>query len=360
MLYQSCQLLVVKLLLLVGALAGVQAAFAQAAKANDYRLNPTRGCFIKAIKNRTYVDVDMEKFSQVKIHALAHPSRPKYFAFKSAGVIHLTPKKCLIAWESDDLDGLNDIEETEEFDKYERHNKAASERRVINRIELGEMNYFIELGGGANFFANGKGRLDKKSMDAFERELETIPGITSARFLDSKSKLDNSSPTAFQIKFGHKSSSTSFWIYGFRAYSFKRREDYRILTNDVAEGTLSFDVYDDVREFSLGHRFIINSKSDVRPFFDVSLLLSVTEQTIDINDVVSRFSGSGLGAALEAGLEFLFSRNLALKVAAGYNYYFINRFRVKESDGSETNRGYDSQFKYSNFSATAGLVFYFR
>ena len=73
MLYQSCQLLVVKLLLLVGALAGVQAAFAQAAKANDYRLNAVDGCFIKALKNRSYVDVPLSNFANSKIHAVAHP-----------------------------------------------------------------------------------------------------------------------------------------------------------------------------------------------------------------------------------------------------------------------------------------------
>ena len=155
-----------------------------------------------------------------------------------------------MGWDTpqDEFDGLNDMEETDDFEKYERLNKAASETRILNRIEAGEMKYFVEIGGGVNFFSNGKGSLDQKNLDAYERAFETIPGITSARFLDSKSKLDNSNPSAFQIKFGHKSSSTSFWTYGFRSYSFKRKEDYRILFNGVAEGTASFEVNDVVRE----------------------------------------------------------------------------------------------------------------
>ena len=367
MFYQSCRFLVVKIIftLIVFSTTLAVSAQTQPAVPNDYRLNAVDGCFIKALKNRSYVDVPLSNFSNSKIHAVSHPRRPKYFAFKNAGVIHVIPKKCLVVWDTpeDELDGLNDIEETDDFEKYERLNKAASENRILNRIEVGSMKYFIEIGGGVNSFSDGKGGFDDKNLKVFGDILvQDNPGANFANLTDSKSKLDSKMPSAVFFKFGHRSDENSFWIYGFRRYSLKRLDTY-VYSTALGPTTLDFIVQDQINEFSVGKRYQFDTKTSFMPFFDISLLLGSINQKMtgtDGTEADEKFDGSLLGLSIEGGVQFLLTRNVALKTSVGYNLYFLQRFRLKESEEESSNKGYESQFKYSNLSGSVGLAYYFK
>ena len=360
---RSSRFLVI-LVLFFASLEGLQAQSSNVTS-NDYRLNPTDGCFIKALKNRSYVDVPLSNFSNSKIHAVPHPRRPKYFAFKNAGVIHVIPKKCLVVWDTpdDEFDGLNDVEETDEFAKYERLNSAASERRVINRIELGEMNYFIEAGGGASLFENGKGSFDDKNLKQFgDIIIRDNPGLTFANLKDSKSVLKNKSASAISLKFGHRSDENSFWVYGFRRFSLQRDDSY-IYSTDLGDEPYNFRVQDTISEISIGKRYTFNTQMSVRPIFDFSLLLaSVSQQMVGINETIAnlKLNGTLVGAAFDLGLELLFTRNLALKVSGGYSHYFSQQFRLQEKNVETSEKGYESLFRYSNASGGVSLAYYFK
>lgn len=365
---QICRLFEVNILpLTILLISSTTIAHAQTNTANDYRLNPVGGCFIKAIQNRSYVDVPIAKFLNAKINALPHPRRPQYFAFKSGGVIHLTPKKCLITWTTpeDELEGLQDIEETEDFEKYERLNKAASENRVLNTIELGDMKYFVELGGGFNVLSDGKGGFDSSEQSdlaplLINYNFPDVGTITSASSNgQSKGIVKSKTSSAIDLRFGFKSSRDSFWIFGLRRYSFEREDSYGYDTN-LGELDIIFDVQESVTEFHVGKRYTFGQISSLRPIVDISLLLNSSNQKKESGEIKFDLSGSGIGLSFEGGFEFLLTRNLVLKTAIGYNALLLMNYRLKSKDDTTSDIGYRSKFDGSTFTGTLGLAYYFK
>lgn len=365
-LYQSCRLLVVKVLLLsLSLFGGAQIAFAQTAVANDYRLNPVQGCFIKALQNKSYVDVPLEKFSKAKIHAVSHPRRPQYFAFKNAGVIHVIPKKCLVTWDTpeDEFDGLNEMEETDDFQKYERLNKAASENRILNSIEVGEMKYFVELGSMVPRFSSRDPSLDTTTGSDFAAILELLdPDITSATYLGGKtSKIKSAS--GFNLKGGWKNSDNVFGLFSISHNSVHKEDEYLFRFTTISLGTIEVSAPLEIKTKMTnalgGWRFIPFGGSTFRPYFDLLIGLSSIQQKIP--DFEAEFSSLGFLINTEFGLEVFIARNLGAKILAGYEYNSASKFKLKGGEEtSDSYEGYKSSFNFSNARLGLALSYYFK
>ncbi len=327
---------------------------------NDYRLNPTDGCFIKALKNRSYVDVPLSSFANSKIHAVPHPRRPKYFAFKNAGVIHVIPKKCLVVWDTpdDEFDGLNDMEETDNFEKYERLNKAASENRLLNSIELSDMKYFIELRGGLALMNDGNASFAKDSRTYMN-------GMTTLNVASTDQIEAPVNSPAIGLEVGYRKGK-SFFTLGFKRFSSSRRDQVTFDNSDK----LGIDIKETINTIYIGSRYYFTEKGAILPNFALRLGLSsgsLTETTKPIQGSFTipnpsrTFDGSSLVLNPEFGLDFLISRNIILGFKAGYDLHINRKYVIKGQDESATTKlGYQSTFNYSHLYALVGLAYYFK
>jgi hypothetical protein len=332
---------------------------------NDYRLNPTEGCFIKALKNRSYVDVPLSSFANSKIHAVPHPRRPKYFAFKNAGVIHVIPKKCLVVWDTpdDEFDGLNDVEETDEFAKYERLNRAASENRILNRIETGEMKYFLELRGIIPSFSSRDPSFDTVIGRQFALAIDILdPDVTSATYLGGKTSKIKSA-TGFNLKGGWKNSDNVFGLFSLAHNSVHKEDEYSFRFTTISLGTIEGEVTEEIKTKMTnalgGWRFIPFTASTLRPYFDLLFGLSSIQQKM--LGLEAEFSSIGFLVNTEVGLEILIARNLGAKILAGYEYNSAKKFKLKGGEEtSDSYEGYESSFNFSNARLGLALSYYFK
>lgn len=305
-----------------------------------YYLHELSRCEVSLYENREFKAVDDQQFVKVVLDVKKLTKSPEYVVFKYNKQIFVTPESCVMSVDTTKIS--NDLQGNE----FKKKPREMSEREKFNGNK-----YFAEIDFGSMAVA------DESAVADYN---EVFPS-TSTTNPTTWGKAEDSSYSAgklISLGFGLRSDNISFFAIKLRLLSGKKSDalDLTDLNTSISQrGNWTYE--DSFKNLYMGYKFIFLDYSAWKPVIAAYVGPSFMTSTLSDGSTSYELSSLGIGALVEAGLEYHLNSHWGLGANIGYEYLGKRNMTFKD-ESSGTN--FKTNMSYSNQYYTFGLKYYFR